>query len=117
MPQTKFLSLIDEIIKNAISDLHISSNKPPYIRNKTGDISPVESYGVVSHEECLEIAKMLIGEDFTVKTRDVSFSHRDSRFRVNISETIDGITMSFRSIPNRIPSPEEILLPDRKSVV
>lgn len=111
MPQTKFLSLIDEIIKNAISDLHISSNKPPYIRNKTGDISPVESYGVVSHEECLEIAKMLIGEDFTVKTRDVSFSHRDSRFRVNISETIDGITMSFRSIPNRIPSPEEILLP------
>lgn len=111
MKKEKFLSLIDEVIRNNISDLHIGSDQPPYIRNKTGDIAPVDSYGVMSHEECTEIAKMLLGSDFTEKTRDTSFEHEGSRFRVNISQVLGGITITFRTIPQHIPSPEDIMLP------
>lgn len=51
MQKEKFFSLIDQIIKNRVSDLHLGSNELPYIRNKTGDIAPVEQYGEISHEE------------------------------------------------------------------
>ena len=53
----KFISLIEEVIKNNISDLHLGSNEPPYIRNKTGGIVPVAQYGVISDEEIREIAE------------------------------------------------------------
>lgn len=111
MEKQKFLSLIDEIIKNNISDLHLGSNEYPYIRNKTGDMAPVEQYGRITDGEMLEIAKMLLEEDFTSNTRDVSFAHGGSRFRVNISRTINGVTIAFRTIPSKIPEPDEILLP------
>lgn len=45
MQLQKFLMLIDEIIVQKISDLHITPNDYPYIRDKVGDIVPVESFG------------------------------------------------------------------------
>lgn len=111
MSQKKFLSLIEEVIQNKISDLHISTNNPPYIRNKTGDIVPVESFGVLSEKEAEELAKFLLGKPFEGNTHDVSFAHNDTRFRVNISRTIDGITVAFRTIPSHIPEPSDIFLP------
>lgn len=112
MQKEKFLSLIDEIIKNRISDLHLGSDEPPYIRNKTGDIAPVEQYGKIPHNEMLEIAEMLLGKKFEDNTNDVSFEHNGGRFRVNISRTISGITITFRNIPSIIPEASEIMLPN-----
>ncbi len=51
MDHSKFLSLIDEVIGKNISDLHLSSQDYPYIRNKTGAIVPIESYGIMTDEE------------------------------------------------------------------
>ncbi len=51
MENTKFTSLIDEVIKMNISDLHISSDTAPYIRNHIGNIVPVEKYGIVSSDD------------------------------------------------------------------
>lgn len=60
MQKEKFFSLIAEVIKNKISDLHLGSYELPYIRNKTGDMAPVESYGIIDDEEMNEIAFMLL---------------------------------------------------------
>ena len=60
----KFILLIEEVIKNNISDLHLGSNEPPYIRNKTGGIVPVAQYGVIN------------GRPFEENTIDVSFEHQ-----------------------------------------
>lgn len=111
MNPQKFLSLIEEIIKNNVSDLHLGSDKYPYIRNKTGDIVPVESFGIMSHAEVEEIAERLLKRPFEGNTRDVSFAHAGSRFRVNISRDINWLTIAFRTIPSVIPEPNEILLP------
>ncbi len=40
----KFLNLIDDVIKNNISDLHLTPNDYPYIRNTIGSIVPVEAF-------------------------------------------------------------------------
>lgn len=112
MQLSKFLTLIDEIIKENISDLHITPNDYPYIRDKVGDIVPVESYGKLGQDDINDICNLLLSRDFTEKTIDLSFEYKGTRFRVNISRILRGITLAFRSIPNIIPSPEEILLPE-----
>ncbi len=71
MQTEKFLSLVDEVIKGNVSDLHITGGKMPYIRNKIGDIVPVESYGVIDESEVLDIAEMLLERSFEESTVDV----------------------------------------------
>ncbi len=44
MEISKFLSLIDDIITNNISDLHITPENYPYVRNTIGNIIPVEPF-------------------------------------------------------------------------
>ncbi len=55
---------------------------------------------------------MLLGHAFEETTTDVSFSHKECRFRVNISRTITGISIAFRTILTIIPEPKDILLPN-----
>lgn len=112
MDLSKFFALVEEVIQNKISDLHLSSNQLPYIRNKTGDMSPVEPYGVMTDAEVLAIAEMVLGHPFGETTADIGFAHKESRFRVNISRTIHGTTLSFRTILSHIPEPKDISLPN-----
>jgi twitching motility protein PilT len=112
MQLSKFLTLIDEIIVQKVSDLHITPNDYPYIRDKVGDIVPVESFGKLGEDDIRDICTLLLSRDFTEKTIDLSFEYKDTRFRVNISRVLHGVTLAFRSIPNTIPTPEEILLPE-----
>lgn len=112
MQLQKFLTLIDEIIVQKISDLHITPNDYPYIRDKVGDIIPVESFGKLADDDIKDICTLLLSRDFTEKTLDLSFEYKDTRFRVNISRILHGVTLAFRSIPNIIPTAEEILLPE-----
>lgn len=44
MELSRFLSLVDQIIDGRISDLHITPDDFPYIRNKVGEIVPIESF-------------------------------------------------------------------------
>lgn len=44
MEASKFLLLVDDVIKNDISDLHITPQDYPYIRNAIGEIVPVEAF-------------------------------------------------------------------------
>ncbi|MBP9780177.1 Flp pilus assembly complex ATPase component TadA, partial [Candidatus Gracilibacteria bacterium] len=112
MENTKLISLIDEVIKMNISDLHLTSETYPYIRNKIGDIVPVEKYGIITGFDIENICKFLLGRSFDERTLDISYSQGTARFRINMSRTLKGITVAMRMIPYIIPSPEDILLTD-----
>ncbi len=112
MELQKFLSLIDEIINNKVSDLHITPGDYPYIRNAVGEIEPVEKFGKLLNEDIIDICKILISRPITEKTLDLSFEYHGTRFRVNISHVIHGMCISFRSIPSIIPSADTIMLPE-----
>lgn len=112
MENTKFISLIDEIIKMNISDLHITSESYPYIRNKIWNIVPVDKYGIVTGFDVEAICEYLLGRKFDERTLDTSYSQGWARFRINMSRSIKGITISMRMIPCVIPSPADIQLSD-----
>ncbi len=110
MENTKFVSLIAEVIKMNISDLHITSETYPYVRNKIWNIVPVEKYGIISGFDVESICEFLLGRRFDERTLDTSYSQGLTRFRINFSRTINGITISMRMIPCVIPSPDDISL-------
>lgn len=110
MENTKFVSLIDEVIKMNISDLHLVSESHPYVRNKMWNITPVDKYGVVSGFDIENICEFLLGRKFDERTLDTSYSQWGARFRINMSRSIKWITISMRMIPYIIPSPEDIFL-------
>lgn len=112
MELTKFLSLIDEIINNKVSDLHITPDDYPYIRNSIGEMEAVEKFGKLNNDDVVDICKILISRPITEKTLDLSFEYHGTRFRVNISHVIHGMCISFRSIPSVIPTAETIMLPE-----
>lgn len=112
MENTKFISLIDEVIKMNVSDLHLTGESMPYIRNKIGEIMPVDAYGVMTGFDIEEICEFLLGRRFDERTLDISYAQGIARFRVNMSRTIKGITIAMRMIPQVIPSPAEISLPE-----
>jgi twitching motility protein PilT len=106
----RFKSLIEDIIKNRISDLHFSSNEYPYIRNHVWDISPVQMFGKVNEEDLSQIIEFLLTRPLSETTIDISYEQSGTRFRVNISRVIHGLTISMRTIPSIIPEPEAIWL-------
>lgn len=112
MDNSKFISLIDEIIKMKISDLHLTSDAYPYIRNKVWDIVPVESYGVITAADLDQITQFLLGRSFDEGTLDISYSQGFTRFRVNLSRVIRWVSVAMRMIPSVVPTPAEINLPD-----
>jgi twitching motility protein PilT len=108
----RFLSLIDDIIKNKISDLHFSTGEYPYIRNHVWDMSPVMAFGKLKESDINFIVEHFLTHPFTTQTIDTSYDREGTRFRVNISRVINsGVTISMRTIPSEIPEPDAIGLP------
>ena len=51
----KYLQLIDEVVKNRITDLHIGSGDFPYIRMTNRNVEPVTSFGKLNMDDIVEI--------------------------------------------------------------
>lgn len=113
MELQKFLTLVDDVIKNNISDLHLTPGDYPYIRDNVGGIVPVEPFGKITSSDIGEICEHFLARPFTEKTLDISYERSGARFRVNISRVLRGICVSMRTIPSKIPEPQEILLSQR----
>ena len=86
----RFEALIDDIIKNRISDLHFGTDEFAYIRNGVGDMSPVPAFGKLTEADIAAIVIYIIARPFTERTVDASYERSGTRFRVNISRVING---------------------------
>ncbi len=62
----RFLSLIDDIIKNHISDLHFTTGEFPYIRNSVGDMTPVQAFGKLTEADIETITTHLVGRTLSL---------------------------------------------------
>ena len=98
------------------SDLHMTTGAPPMVRIN-GEITPIP------YEELTrEINEMLLYEIMDPATRarfeenkDVDFSYEVPgviRVRCNIYEQSKGVAGAFRILPSRIPTVDELLLPE-----
>lgn len=108
--------LLDLVIAEGGSDLHISAGKPPMLR-VSGALIPVEKYQALTNDETESILKSIVPEDrwdsFREKqTIDLSYAHgADARFRVNGYIAQGAIALALRLIPRTIQTFAELNLP------
>jgi twitching motility protein PilT len=112
---------INELLKQAhslnASDLHIKVGSPPIVRIY-GELTPLTSEKKVSQEDAVKIAFSVMtpgqGEIFKKKNDiDLAYSVPGlGRFRCNVFIQRGTIGIVFRVIPMRIPTIDELLLPE-----
>lgn len=112
---------INELLKTAhlsnASDLHIKVGSPPILRIY-GELTPLPSEKRVSQEDAMKIASsvMTAGQSELFKKKndiDLAYSVPGlGRFRCNVFIQRGTIGIVFRVIPMRIPTIEELNLPE-----
>jgi twitching motility protein PilT len=115
------LAEIDKILAEAVklgaSDIHFCAGAVPMLR-LWGEIRPLKNHKEVSAEEnkrrLYEILAIRQIEDLE-RNLEIDVSYRVEglgRFRANIHYEGDGISGSFRVVPSKIRTAEELNLPD-----
>lgn len=112
--QLKFTQLIEEVIKNNITDLHIGSGEFPFIRMANRNVEPTKSFGKLSHEEVIHII-LFMNPDLTIeKINTIAtginfiYEYQGTRFRANVSKNNEGVAMAMRTIKKNIPTAESV---------
>ena len=112
---------INELLKSAhsqgASDLHIKVGSYPILRID-GELSPMSTSNRFSQEDTLKIAFSVMSpgqREIFKKRNDIDLAYSVpglGRFRCNIFIQRGTIGLVFRVIPMKIPTIEELLLPD-----
>src|SRR5919204_2523026 len=108
----QFLSMI---VKHGGSDLHIAEGQPPKMRVH-GDIMPMRTEPI-SHEEATRMLSEICGPDnweIFEQRGDLDFAYEmdeASRFRSNYFKQSNGYGATFRLIPTKIATLEELGIP------
>jgi twitching motility protein PilT len=109
-------ALLDIVIKEGGSDLHLSAGSPPIIR-VSGSLVPLLQQPVLTPQETEAILKEIVPEGRlpTYKdTQSVDFSYahnKDNRFRVNGFTSQGTTAMAMRLIPHEIHTFANLNLP------
>jgi len=106
---------LKKMIEVGGSDLHIKANS--VIRARINGEIKQFSGGIMSKEDALTFAKELLKGRFAefVEKKELDLVYpfdENNRFRVNIFFQMDGVSAVFRVIPVRIPSFEELQIPE-----
>ena len=108
-------TILENVIENGASDLHINVGMPPILRRNT-ELTELD-FPAVSNEDAKEMVLSMIGPERYKKFeeyKDLDFSTNlddGHRFRVNSHYQRDTIAISFRVIPNQIPVIDDLHLP------
>jgi len=116
-PITSIDALLREMVDRGASDLHVSALQQVRMRID-GELVPVPEHAPPEPDELrrllFELAPERQRKEFEA-THDVDFGYeipQTARFRVNYFTDRRGISAAFRLIPTRIPSFEELGLPE-----
>lgn len=111
---------IVELLKTAVgmgaSDLHIKVGSPPVVRIN-GALSPIANAPRITHEDAIKIAFSVMTpaqREVFKKKNDIDFAYGVSglgRFRCNAFVQRGTVGVVFRAIPMKIPTIEELNLP------
>jgi twitching motility protein PilT len=109
--------LLDKVIQEKASDLHIVFDVPPMMRI-SGQLTPIEGINKLTSEEVESLIFTLINEEqksmlIKDKELDFSFSFKSiGRFRANAFYQKGMLSLALRLIPFQIPTMESLHLPD-----
>ena len=109
----RFESIINNAIKQNISDIHITGEHPMVTRNH-GNIQFHNSM-ILTHKDIDDLTRKLLTPLQLDRLRqnksvDVSFSTSNTRLRINVFTSARGISIAIRILPGPIPTIEELNL-------
>ena len=105
---------LTKLIELGGSDLHVKSNK--VVRGRfNGEIFTMGDK-ILDYDNSILLAKEILGANYynLMKKKSVDFTYKlndDYRFRSNVFLQMDGVSLVFRTIPTKIPTMSELLLP------
>jgi twitching motility protein PilT len=112
---------INELLKKAhslqASDLHIKVGSTPILRI-FGELTPLTSENKVAHEDAIKLAMSVMNPgqaEIFKKKNDIDLAYSVpglGRFRCNIFRQRGTVGLVFRVIPTRIPTIDELNLPE-----
>ena len=108
--------LIDLLVREGGSDLHLKVGSPPVIR-VNGVLGPAEGYEVLEPPDTEAVLGEIMPENLTddfeqVGEADFSYEADVGRFRVNAFRQRGAVSIAMRLIPFEIPRFEELGLPE-----
>jgi len=120
-PSTRAIGSIAELLEILLerngSDLHLSSDHRPRMRVH-GDLEELPKYPPIGSDELRRLLYTIAPERNRAQfeaSNDTDFAHEmpgKARFRVNFFRDHRGVGAVLRTIPSRIPTFEELGLPD-----
>jgi twitching motility protein PilT len=111
------IALLKKANESNASDLHIKVGSPPVLRID-GELTPLTSEKRVSPEDVLKVVYSVLTneqKDSFKRDKDIDFAYGVpgvGRFRCNVFVQRGSLGIVFRVIPIKIPSVEELHLPD-----
>ena len=114
--QKEIESLIDIVIKESASDLHLSEGRYPTIR-VSGFLSPLLNNKILTKEDMVGYMNVILSPDdraLFLRNKEIDFSYEHTekgRFRGNGYFQQGSVAFAFRLIPYHIRSFEELNLP------
>ncbi|MFA6228260.1 MAG: type IV pilus twitching motility protein PilT [Patescibacteria group bacterium] len=108
-------SVFKQVVAANASDLHLVAGLPPYLRID-GELKPMEGKPLSAKEIETMVSGMVEESRFKkfLIEKNLDFAYDDGdgfRFRVNLQFEKEAISLSARTIPNIIPSMEDIGMP------
>jgi len=115
MADVHIKELLDIVINEGGSDLHISAGNHPVIR-VAGALVPLMQQPILTPEDTANLLKEIIPEERlesfkTNQTVDFSYAHTGGRFRVNGYMVAGGTAIALRLIPKDVRTFTELNLP------
>ena len=113
--------LLDLVVNQGASDLHIFAGGPPMLR-VSGSLIPIAKYQPFTSEQTEEILKSIVSPDrwdsfLLNQTIDISYAHKvDVRFRVNGYRVQGSTALALRLIPRAISTFAGLNLPSALEV-
>ncbi len=109
-------TLVDLIVREGASDLHLSEGRVPFLR-ASGQLVPLSKYGEFSKQDLELILSNILSDSkksFFSKNQsaDFAYSHKGERFRAHAFIDQQKICIAFRHIRKEIPSIQELNLPE-----
>ena len=109
----RFESIINNAVKQNMSDIHITGEHPMVTRNHGN----IQFHGSLkwTHKDIDDLTRKLLTPLQLDRLRqnksvDVSFSTNNTRLRINVFNSARGISIAIRILPGRIPTIEELNL-------
>ncbi len=107
--------LLDTVITESASDLHLSEGRYPTIRI-SGQLIPIVSSTMLTHEDIKEFVILMTGgkKDFDTNSKEIDFSYKfkdKARFRGNAFHQQGSLSIALRFIPKTVRTISDLMLP------